>query len=246
MSLWKKLFFILFAALSFPAAIWATSTEQKNLYFEPKITELMKNDIQFFTLIGSPKEILTSFPEAFDLDSVSALKEKNVKIWITKSAYLVQRPVGFFDHEHFKHPSYMHHLKPLQEVSQIDVDKYVVKELDGKEHAVYKKKFYFDSDDISTLPNSRITQAVSTAKKLDLLSQGASSLLLTEFTESKQNFVSGLSISSFIAIKEQKTLIITYTLFAVRIEHAGESKLKANFLSEIQHTQELINSFIEK
>jgi hypothetical protein len=105
----------------------------------------------------------------------------------------------------------------------------------------YKINIYFDADDVSTSPK-RVIKAVTAAKKLDVISQSASTIMFTEKLDFTRFTQGGVSISSFRPIKENKTLIITYQLWAIT-KKQKIPELEANFVEEIETVKSLVENF---
>ncbi|HXH76851.1 MAG TPA: hypothetical protein VNJ08_17915 [Bacteriovoracaceae bacterium] len=245
MKLTLKFFFVLIASLSMALPVEALMIEENNLRFKPDMKALMKGDIQYSFNLLSAKELLGKFPEAVELDSLTALKEKKVKILMTKAIYVVDKPVGFFDHEHMKDENYIAHIMGDQEVKKLNSNTFKVT-VPGESGHSYKMKTFFDSDDISTLPNPRTIRGVSAARKLDVISMSASSIVFKEFTAFSKYTVSGTTVHSYISLKEGKTLVISYRLMAVKKYYALDKLLKSNYLNETAALKTLIGSFQEK
>jgi hypothetical protein len=231
--------------ISWTASTYGAALEQREFNFKIDAEKLLSGDVHYSYHLLSPRKTLERFPLAADLDSLSLLQERNVHIMLTKKAYVVKRPVGFYDNDHIKNKDYMKHIMGQQELREIDPVTYKVR-VPGKNGHTYKIKSYFDSDDISTLPSSRIIQAVSAIKRMDVLSQSASSIILKEYTDYSDYLVGGTEISSYITLKENSTIIITYNISAVRNAFAKEESLKKGFVNEVNIVNKLIKSYKKK
>jgi hypothetical protein len=240
-----KLLIIFCLNLNFVQAVHAKTVEQKDLHFKIQIESLLKGEIHFSLYLLPVRELIEKFPEALDLDSLSALLNNEAKILVTKSVFIVNKPVGFFDHEHMSDEKYMSHIMGDQKANKIGKQSFKIT-VPGDAGHTYKVRTYFDSDDITTLPNSRIIQAVSAAKKLDVISQGASSTIFKEYSDFSKYSIAGTSVHSFIPLKEEKTLVISYKMLAVKKYYALEKLLKSNFLIEAQAIKSLMDSYEKK
>lgn len=234
----------LFLSFSYNESIHATVLEHNNLHFKIETEALMRGEIHYSYQLLSPRELVKKYPVARAMDSLRVLSEKNIKVLITKSVYVVNRPVGFFDHEQMKDENYLNHILGEQKVSRISSNTFNITVPGTGTHS-YHMSTYFDSDDISTLPNTRIIHGVSAVKKLDIIAQSASAILFREFSSFSDYAVGGSSISSYIPLKEGKTLVISYNLLAVKNNYANNKLLKSNFIIEINANRDLINSYQE-
>lgn len=220
----------------------ADTIERKKLNFSVDPTKLMNGDIHHALVTASPSKFTSKFPDFADLDSLYFLDSSQTKIVISKSAYIIKKPAGFFDHQTVGSESFLAHYLGDQKLSKIAENDFLIT-VPGKESYTYKMRTYFDSDDISTLPNSKIVRAVTQIKKLDILSQSASSTIFRDFRDFSKYSVGGIQISSIIPLKENRTLIITYSITGVLSEFAKKAPLKKSFSEEIQAQKELIESF---
>ena len=237
-----KFFFFSTIHLIISASIYAKPIEQKDVDFPIKSQKLLKGEIHYFFEIISPKELAQHYPEVFQLDSLSLIKEKNIKMVVNKSVYIVNKPVGFFDDQQLSDEKYVAHVLGEQVVKKTGPASYKVT-VPGEGGFSYKMHSYFDADDISTLPSSKVTRAVTSARELDVISKSASTVMLTEKTNFTKYTEGGVSISSYIPMKENKTLIITYNLWAVKKPFAIRGILKSSYLQEVEAVKSLQESF---
>jgi len=237
-----KLLCILAVHLLISAPIFASAVEQKDIKFTTSTEALLKGDVYYAVDVLSPSKFHEKYPELYDLDSLAFLQEPNVEMVISKTAYIVEKPAGFFDHLNASDENFIHHLLGEQKIKKLSENKFKIS-VPGANGYSYKMDTYFDSDDISTLPNSKVVRAVNQAKKLDVIAQSASSTSYKELTHFSQYFSGGVQISSHIPIKENKTLVLNYSLVAVKKEHANEKDLNRSIKEEAVAQKNLINSF---
>ena len=221
---------------------FALVVEQKSVQFMADTEALLKGEVHYALDVVSPAVFFKKYHDLHDLDSLSSFNEPNVKMVISKSAYIVEKPAGFFDHINTSDEKFLDHVLGEQKISKFSENNFKVT-VPGENGYFYKMQTHFDSDDISTLPNSKVIRAVTQARKLDVISQSASSTTYKELTTFSKYFVSGMEVSSFIPIKENRTLVLSYRLFAVKKYYALESVLKRSLKIEAQAQKDLINSF---
>jgi hypothetical protein len=221
---------------------YADAINQKKLNFNVDPTTLMIGDIHYSLVTASASKFTEKYPAFAELDALNFLNSPNIKIVMSKSAYIIKKPAGFFDHQTVGSESFLSHFLGEQKLSKLDENDYLIT-VPGKDGYSYKMKTYFDSDDISTLTNSKVVRAVTKVKKLDLLSQSASSTIFRDFRDFSKYSEGGIQISSIIPLKETRTLIITYSITGVKSEFAKKSSLMKSYKEEIQAQKELIESF---
>jgi hypothetical protein len=237
-----KFIFIFTINLIVSIPIYAETVEQKKLNFSIKSQELMNGDIHHYFEIISPRKLTQKYPEVFELDSLSLSQESNVQMVLNKSVMIVNKPVGFFDDKQMLEDKFIAHILGEQKTERLGPDAFKII-IPGEGGYSYRMQSFFDADDISTLPNSKVIRAVTAAKKLDVISQGASTIMFTEKTNYSKYAEGGVSVSSFIPMKENKTLVITYNLYAVNKPFASYNVLKTNFLTETKAQKSLFENY---
>lgn len=234
-----KLSFIFTINLALASSVFGKLIEEKSLSFNTRVEPLLQGDIHYFGVLGHPLEILGRYPEIQDLDSLKLFQKQNSKIFLTKSAFIVNRPVGYFDENLFGDESNTSKLLGNQVVLKRGKNFFRVK-VEGDTAHTYLLQRYYDSDDMSTLPSSQIIRAAIGMKRLDVISQSASSIMITEKTKYSKFANGGVSISSFIPIIENKTLIITYELHSIQDKFALPQVLKTFYRTELEQTKNIL------
>lgn len=237
-----KIFFVFALNLILSVPVFAKVVEQKKMDFQVKADELPQNEVHYFFTILSPRKLAVQYPEIFELDSLSLIQESDVEMVVSKSVHIVNKPAGFFDDKQLSDERFINHLFKGQKVKRLNPDSFKVT-VPGKDGYSYVLKNFFDSDDVSTLPNSKIIRGVQAARNLDVISKSASTIMFSERTKFTKYLEGGVSVSSFIPVNERKTLVITYNLWAVKKPVSHPESLKTDFLSEIETVKTLIESY---
>lgn len=230
--------------INFMASIplYAHLVEQKQMNFPIKSEELLKDQIHYYFDIQPARKMLDVHPELFDLDSLSLFHETNAVVAITKSVLVIDRPVGFFDDKQMTDEKFVSHIMGDQKVKKSAPETFKVT-VPGEFAHSYRMQMFFDADDISTLPNSKVIRAVSAAKRLDIISQGASSIMIKETTRFSKYSIGGITVTSFVPLKENKTLVIQYQLSAVKKPYGSVKIMKPGLVQEISVVRDLIESY---
>lgn len=237
-----KLLIVLALNLLISAPTFASSIDKKDLLFPVDTALLLKGEVHYALDVVSVKKIKIKYPQFSRLDTQAFMKEPKIKLVVSKSAYIVSKPVGFFDHENVISESFNSHFMGDQKVKKLNKHDFKIT-VPGKDGYSYKMKTYFDSDEVSTLPHPKAVRAVAEIKKLDVISQSAASTIFREFTDFSKYTIGGSQVTTIIPLKENKTLIINYSLTAVKKYFAIENLLINNFRLESESQKQLINSF---
>jgi hypothetical protein len=242
MNILIKLFTLLITLVALPTPVYAEMVDQKKLMFDIKPDALLKGDIHYSFSLSSARELLDSAPDLQDLDASGIFKDQDTKILFNKIAYIVKKPVGFFDHKQVIAPDYLKHVMKGQEVVALKEGSFKIT-TSGVMGYSYKLDLFYDSDDVSTLPQKRATQVVTNSKRFDVISQSAHSSIYRELTEFSKYTKNAISITHHIPMTDSKTLVITYNISAVKKFFAIEKIIRPNFLKETKSIKEATDSF---
>lgn len=216
--------------------------EMNKLVFDLETSRLIDGEIHFSMDIVSLKKLKKKYPKLMALDTTGFSKTPQTKMILTKTAYIVKKPAGFFDHENIGSEEFTKHYMGDQKVKKLDKQSYKIS-VTGADSYEYQMKTFFDSDDISTLPDSKVIRAVTAVKKLDVISQSATLIIFREFSNFTKYSAGSIEVSSIIPLKENKTLIITYGLTAIKKYYALKPLLKQTHMKDIQIQKNLINQY---
>ena len=235
-----SLVFIFNLSISLPLS--AKLVEKNDINFPIDTAALLKGETHYFFAMISSRSLSNEFQHAADLDTLALSKQKKIKLVLTKSVMLLDKQVGLFDDKQLSDEKFLAHLLGEQQLKKLGPASYKIT-VPGEKNLSYKMNLFFDADDVSTLPNSKVMRAVNATKRLDVISQSASNIMFVEKTEYTKFSDGGVSVSAFVPMKENKTLIITYNLWAIQAPFAKAKELKANFLLETEAIKNQINSF---
>jgi hypothetical protein len=221
---------------------YAASVKQKDLNFNVKGEDLLKGDVYYSVAVMTKKELIKILPYFLELDTSGFTKSKNSPLLVSKTAYVVNKPIGVFDHQKASSLRYLKHLLGEQRVSEIAERTFAV-EIPGSTPQKYKLRTHFDSDDISTTTNSRSIRAITGAKKMDIQVQGASSIIMREMWDYSRGSNGGIHVTAFMTLKENKTLVIDFGLMSLIPPLQARETLESSIEDEASAHQSLINRF---
>lgn len=216
MWVWFKrtmLFFVL--TLPLAQAVSAKMTDKRDPLFriEPDLLERGEVHYSFYQLPATT--VQKKIPEYVDLDGLKLLEREGVTVQVVKLAYAVNKPAGFFSSTQVTDPTWVekllgHKVTPIAEGHfQIPGDKFHV---------------YYDSDDMTSVKNSRIVHAVTQSKKLDPISLSGFSTVIFHSSDM-------LQVDNHVPLSSKKTLVVSYQLAVVKKELEAKEQ-RANFLKE--------------
>jgi len=217
---------------------YAKIISQKQIDFPLQTQEILKGEVPVYFKVMSPKTIEKKYPMIAGIDTLSLRKIKNIHLKVGKAIYVVDKPVGFFNDKDLMKEEFITHYWDTKNLSREEGNAFIL----NKGLEKFKLTSYFDSDDISTVSSFKISQAISAVKDLDIISKSASVIMVTEKTF-KDESLGEVFISSFIPIKENKTIVIHYSLQGIKKPFPKRANLREQFFNEIEQSMKRINSF---
>ncbi len=223
-------------------SIYAASVKQKDLNFTVKGEELLKGDVYYSVEVVSKKQLEKFIPSFLELDASGFTKAKNANLLVSKTAYVVKKPVGFFDHDKIVNADFLNHYFGEQKVVKIEDRTFKVR-IPGSTPQTYMLRTHFDSDDISTTTSSRAIRAITGAKKMDIQVQGAQSIIMREMWDYSRGSYGAVHVTAYIGLKEDRTLVIDYGLMSLIPPLLARETLEESVSREAEAHQSLLNSF---
>lgn len=224
-------------------SISAASVKQKDLNFTVKGEELLKGDVYYSVEVLTAKQLKKLIPVFVELDSSGFTKAKNAKLLVSKTAYVVRKPVGFFDHDKIVSEEFLNHFFGQQKVTKTEDNRTFNVRIPGSTPQNYKLRTHFDSDDISTTTNSRAIRAITGAKKMDIQVQGAQSIIMKEMWDFSRGSYGAVYVTAYIGLTEDRTLVIDFGLMSLIPPLLAQETLEESVSREASAHQELLNSF---
>ncbi len=221
---------------------YAASVKQKELNFLVKGEELLKGDVHFSFSLMTKEELAGLYPDFLDLDTTGITKPGNARLMVSKSAYVINKPTGFFDHNKAVDENFLNHVMGEQKVTKLEEKTFKV-QIPGSTPQTYKMRTHFDSDDISTTTNSRAIRALTGAKHMDIQIKGASSIIVKEMWDYSKGAYGAIHVTAYLTIKEGKTLVIDFALMSLKPPLLARETLEESVSSEAAAQQRLMNSF---
>ncbi|MFL5786368.1 MAG: hypothetical protein ACJ76H_17245, partial [Bacteriovoracaceae bacterium] len=164
------------------------------------------------------------------------------KLLVSKAAYVVNKPVGFFDQDKAVNLDYLNFVLGEQKVTTFD-DRTFKVVIPGQNPQSYKLRTHFDSDDISSTANSRAIRAITAAKKMDIQVQGAQTIIVREMWDFSKGSHGAIHVTAYLALTEHKTLVIDYGLLSLVPPLLARETLEESVRDEAVAQQRLISTY---
>jgi len=242
MKIILKFLIVLTGSLSLAHSISAGIILEKEINFEVNPLILQKNNTQFAYLLGSGAELKKIFPDLKSLDRFNSLKNKKLRLFISKSAFLIKKPFGFFGHDLTQDHNFLKQLMGDQEIKKIGENKFLVN-VQGDTAHEYSMDIFYDSDEISNTTNSFALKSINTIRNLDLIARGNASFFIKDLSQFSKYADSGRDIFIFSALNAEKSIVIIYHLLFIQKNYALTKPLVRNYLQEVETLKVLLEKF---
>lgn len=233
---------VLLIALCIHFSTYAASIKQKELNFVVKGEELLKGDVHYSFSLTSKDELRGLFPDFLELDTTGITRPENAELMVSKVAYVVKKPTGFFDNTKAVDVTFLNFLFGEQKLTQIEEGVFKV-QIPGSTPQFYKLRTHFDSDDISSTKNSRAIRAITAAKNLDIQIKGATAIIVKEMWDYSKGSYGAIHVTAYLTITEEKTLVIDYGIMSLIPPLLARETLEESVSGEASAHQRLLNSF---
>ncbi len=193
-------------------------TERRDPVFKVEPDLLEKGEVHFSFYQLKASTIQKKLPEFVELDGARFLDKEGATLQLTKLAYIVNKPAGFFSSTQMTDAAWLQTLLggPVKSLTE---DNYETK-------ARGKLRVYFDSDDLSNVQSSRFVHAVSQSKKLDPIT-------LSGFSTVVMHSADSVEIHNHVPFSPLKTLVVSYQLSVVK-KNVDAKKQRLDFIKETE------------
>lgn len=213
----RTLLFFLFS-LATSTSVSATMSERRDTVFKIETDLLEQGEVHYFFRQLPADMIQKKLTDFVELDAARLLEKEGATIQVSKLAYVVNKPAGFFSAEQTADAAWLTKLLGVS-AKQLKEGVYQVEELG-------QLKVLFDSDDLSTVRNSRFVHAVTQSRKLDPIALSGFSTVVFHTENSVQ-------LDNHVSLSPKKTLVITYQLRVVKNETDAKAA-KEQFIKQIE------------
>jgi hypothetical protein len=199
-------------AIFFLSSLATAGIERKpKLDFSIEPDKLLKGDIVFSHKIMSAKIFRRKYLHLRSVDTLGLSQNDASRLLVAKSAFVVKKPVEFFDARNLATEKFISVMNDGTKVRKQTETTFEV----GSKKEGFIKKVTFESDDISSLDTKKTAQAVARIKKLDVITQSSFSSMVEEDTSNQRKEDGAITISSFIPLKENRTLVLRFEILTL-------------------------------
>ncbi len=235
----KKLVFgLILAAWALINLAQAKMVEKPELNFSINYAELNKGDIHYsFSLMDAsrlPNDIAA-------VDTLGITQIPGSKILYNKVAYIIKKPVQFFNYQQVSNFNEIKRLMPHATVKKLSERSFKVSTR-GLFGYSYQLDMEYDSEIVSTANDSAVIEAIDRAKRLDGTLGQADSTIFRRIHKFSKYTNAGISLTRHYDLDGEATLVITTNISAVKSMFAIESIIKPSFTKETETMVNLTNA----
>jgi len=209
---------------------------QTKLNYDVTPEIFLKKDINYSIKTFTFKKLHLEQNEIAEIVETVFPKSRKLNYIVTKSSYLINRAIANESQEIFNDLIFFKKYFNAKEVKK-ENDYFEVK----AESFNFRHRIFYDSNDLSTLDQSRIMRSINLIKKLDIITQGSYLTVIHHQTKFNKNLTDGLIYQMFIPIKDNLTLVVNYGVYGTNTDKIGKKDLKKNLEGELIFQQALLN-----
>ncbi|MBH47336.1 MAG: hypothetical protein CME71_04105 [Halobacteriovorax sp.] len=227
----KKLMFgLVLAILALFNFAQAKMIEKPELNFSINYNDLAKGEIHYsFSLMNASDLPL----EIANLDTVGITQIGGSKILYNKVAYIIKKPVQFFNYQQITNLNEIKRLMPHAKVSKISERSFKVS-TKGLFGFSYIMDMEYDSEIVSTANDAAVIEAIDRARRLDGTLGQADSTIYRHIHDFSKYSNAGISLTRHYDLNGEATLVVTTNISSVKAMFAIESIIKPSFTKETE------------
>lgn len=166
-------------------------------------------------------------------------KKKSNKFALLRAVFPIKKAVGHFDGEKFNDLNFIKKLEQNAQVKQLK-DNTFLTQVSTPSKYQYFSKFHFDSDDLSSLPDSRIGRRIMELKMSDPLLQSANVIIFREMFGFTHYLNEGSEFFGFISLDETTTLVVFMKLLVFSSDDTLDYAIERDFLKRAKSIQRVL------
>tara|TARA_R110000868_G_scaffold154736_1_gene380925 strand:+ start:42995 stop:43705 length:711 start_codon:yes stop_codon:yes gene_type:complete len=226
----KLLFGLVLAILALFNFAQAKMVEKPELNFSINYNDLAKGEIHYsFSLMNASDLPL----EIANVDTVGITQIGSSKILYNKVAYIIKKPVQFFNYQQITNLSEIKRLMPHAKVSKISERSFKVS-TKGLFGFSYIMDMEYDSEIVSTANDAAVIEAIDRARRLDGTLGQADSTIYRHIHDFSKYSNAGISLTRHYDLNGEATLVVTTNISSVKAMFAIESIIKPSFTKETE------------
>lgn len=156
-------------------------------------------------------ELERKFPDYYALDALHMAARKNGGLIIRKRAYLLDKPVGFFNDQTLLSERWLEHTRAGEKLTRVDDNHFRGTDQNGN----FGLDVFFDSDDISNVQDRRLIHAMNKTKQLDPLA-GSSAATVVMVKHGKKGRPKEVTYVNYISLNAKQTIVIAYGISLIK------------------------------
>lgn len=234
-------FIILLLTCSLSTPLWSKDIAHSEFNFSISAHKLKSTDMHY-SFASVKKEIFNKEAGPFSaLLSPGHLGQDREKFTLIRAVFPVKKAIGIFDSEKFNDLKFIKRIEDSSKVRKLRENTFI-SQMSSPRKYQYFSKFHFDADDLSSLPDSRVSKKIMELKTSDPLLLSANMSIFREMF----GFTDYLSESSefygFISLDETTTLVVLIKLAVFPSDDITDNVIERDLLKYIKRIQKSLEN----
>lgn len=202
----KIIVFILICCLAQIA--WAVDIKHSDFNFQISTHKIKSTDIHYaFVSVDQNTFVKEAGPFSALGHQQKDKKYKDNKHILFRAVFPVKKAIGYFDADKFSDPTFIKKMEGGAKVKRARENAFITQNSSPIKYH-YFSRFYFDSDDLSSLPDSRIGRKIMELKSTDPLLFSANLSIFREMFGHTHFIKESSEFYGFVALDENTTLVV--------------------------------------
>ena len=236
MKITQKL--LLLALLSsFPT--WGKPVMHPQFNFQISTNKMKASDLHYaFVSVDKEKFLKEAGPFAA-LFTIAHPQEKS-QYALIRSVFPIKKPMGSIDSEKFNDLSFVKNILGPVQLRKVKDNTYYLKSRDLLNDTAFIK-YHFDSDDLTSIPDSKIAGKIADLRISDPLLQSANAVVFKSSYGHKGKIKEDSEFFGFISLDESKTLVVYMKMIVIPEGSIKKDALEKRMLQDVLNLQKALS-----
>lgn len=220
--------------------VWSKPISHPEFNFQISAHKIKAGDIHY-AFVSVDKEKFVK--EAGPFTALLTIPHPSEKSHYTliRSVFPIKRPVGSIDSEKFNDLSFIQKIAGQEKIRKIKDNTYFTSNSVFGSTSAFMK-FHFDSDDLTSIPDSKIAGKIAELRISDPLLQSANAVVYKN-TYGRKGFITENSeFYGFISLDESTTLVVFMEIFVYPEGSISQDALEKNMLKDVMKLQKALSN----
>lgn len=223
---------LLLLALVSSLSVWGRPVVHPEFNFKISTNKMKTGDLHYAFVTVDKEKFLKEAGPFSALMTINHPAEKS-QYALIRSVFPINKPIGSLDSEKFNDLSFIRKITGKSQLRKV------------REHTYYSNKtfskYHFDSDDLTSIPDSKIAGKIADLRISDPLLQSANAVVFKNIYGQKDKVKEDSEFFGFISLDESKTLVVYMKMIVFPEGSIKQNALEKNMLQDVLKLQKALS-----